>query len=83
MGENYIVIRLSTPKRCGICGKKIQKGTLVKEIHTRERENEIVCPRCLMKHKGLSSEEKMYKSPLCEEVSGEMKRKKAKNRGIL
>lgn len=83
--KNQNLVRLAETKRCGICGNKIRKGTLVQRIHTREREPEIICPLCLMRHKGILDEEKMYQTPYVnkDEKKGCIKYKRDKNRGIV
>ncbi len=74
------LIRLTSPKRCGVCGKKIQEGALVQPIHTREREPEVVCVACLMKYKGLKNEEALYKVDVTTATDTKLNRKKDRDR---
>lgn len=70
--------RLDRDGQCGICGRKLHRGALIKHVTTRERNDEIICASCVMKHKQL-----LTMSVDDEKANSEMRYRRAKNRGQI
>lgn len=45
------LVQLQENATCMICGHRILKGSMVKQVSSRARNTEYICPICLMRHK--------------------------------
>jgi hypothetical protein len=78
MKQNFV--RLAQPRRCDVCGKLIQAGTLVQPVHPTYREQGIACPSCVMKHGGHVDDDDVFKTATSEFATVPKKSKSKKKK---
>lgn len=75
------LVELQENSTCMICGHRILKGSKVKQVSSRARNTEYICPICLMRHRSTYRIKDVNTTETKETDKKLVKREK--NRGII